>query len=88
MDKIATYCGKPIEQMTREELIDALNFLASQLTAEREEHAHQLDVLTGRVAQQSAQAEARPIDCNCASWFLDGTHHAECCHSIGKTKSP
>ena len=44
MDKITTYCGKLIEQMTREELIDALSFFVSQLTAEREEHARQLDV--------------------------------------------
>ena len=57
-DKISTYLGKPIEQMTREELIDALNFFASQLTAEREEHARRLDVLTGRAAQQ-AQADTK-----------------------------
>lgn len=22
--------------------------------------------------------DVRPAACNCASWFLDGTHHAEC----------
>lgn len=22
----------------------------------------------------------RPIDCTCAKWYQDGTHHAECLH--------
>ena len=61
MDKISAYRGKPIEQMTREELIDALNFLASQLTAEREEHARQLDVFTGRTTEQGDGDELEEI---------------------------
>ena len=56
MGKIATYRGKPIEQMSREELIDALNFLANDAKNEREEHMHQLEVLSSiNNAQQSVQ---------------------------------
>lgn len=34
-DKIATWRGRPIESLTREELIDALTVLAAQLSQER-----------------------------------------------------
>lgn len=56
MDKISTYRGKPIDEMSREELIDALNFLANDAKREREEHIRQLDVISGvGNAQHSVQ---------------------------------
>ena len=74
MDKITTYCGKLIEQMTREELIDALSFFVSQLTAEREEHARQLDVLIGRTAPKSVRADGATGFCQCDTGYSVATH--------------
>ena len=45
-NKVVTYLGKPLEQMTREELIEAINYLANQLELERSEHARAMDILT------------------------------------------
>lgn len=57
MDKISTYRGKPIEEMSREELIDALNFLANDSKQEREEHIRQLDVLASIDSTQTKKAK-------------------------------
>ena len=80
MKFICPHCNKETEDTVGGVLVDGFILECSE--------CFDTTIIHFEAAQQSAQAEARPIDCNCASWFLDGTHHAECCHSIGKTKSP
>jgi hypothetical protein len=48
MEKVATFCGKPIQEMSREELIEAVNFLANENINQSKEHARRLDILTER----------------------------------------
>ena len=73
MNKISTYRGKPIEKMTREELIEALNFLANDAENERKEHARQLDVLADiGNAQQSVQRMG--LLARISKWFGANAH--------------
>lgn len=46
-DKIATWRGRPIESLTREELIDALTVLAAQLSQERAAKQAELEMWRG-----------------------------------------
>jgi hypothetical protein len=45
MDKISMWMGKPIEKLTKTELIAALTWVCNELESESKEHVRQLDVL-------------------------------------------
>lgn len=62
MDTILTYGGKPVTEMSREELIDALTEVAGMIDLERE--AHRLDL---EAWQRIAASRKRPLDPSRAS---------------------
>lgn len=45
MEKVVTWKGKPIEEFTREELIEVINSLATALEQEQAAHRTTLDIL-------------------------------------------
>lgn len=52
--KIVLWMGRPIEELSREELIDAVNLMAGQVEAERQMHMHTLDILGPQPASARA----------------------------------
>lgn len=44
-DRIVSYRGRPIESLTRDELLEVLNEMARQLRQQRREAAHDRDFL-------------------------------------------
>jgi hypothetical protein len=46
-DMVATFKGKPINEMTREELIEALNTMARLYNRNLEQHIKELDNIVG-----------------------------------------
>lgn len=45
MNKIVTYCGKPIEEMSREELITALEYAVHEVSLAHQENARRIEFM-------------------------------------------
>lgn len=49
-----------------------------KLAEKAEAEVARLEALLQERQPTQRALDARPAACNCASWFLDGTHHTEC----------
>lgn len=56
LPQLAYYCGRPIEDLTREELVDALNYSARELRAALDRASAERKVWSGMLSARRVAA--------------------------------